>query len=163
MRQRDTMASKAPHGWGPQRANRGAALILSLFVVAILAVLGSVLLFIARTESTIAVNSRVTFQAFYAAEAGVETALNNIPETGAIAQTTLGNNAVFQTGPPPPAAAAPITALGPSANPPPGFNLANFSFNAYRIDATGTVLLPRSDSQLRTQITHGTPSGGTGY
>ncbi len=46
---------------------------------------------------------------------------------------------------------------------PGGFNLASFSFNMYQIDATGTVLVPQSDTRLRIGATLGTPLAGTSY
>jgi len=51
---------------------RGIALILSLLVMIVLAVLGLAFLTTARTEDTIAANYRNHTAAFYAAEAGVE-------------------------------------------------------------------------------------------
>lgn len=147
---------------GPLDDERGIVLIVSLLVLMVLSLLGSVFLLLSGTEVTISRNSQVATQGFYAAEAGIETALNNLPGTAAIPQTGLGASAVFQTGPPPPAA-APIKELGPSPNPPAGFNIASFSFNMYQIDVTGTVLVPLSNTQLRVGATLGTPLTGTSY
>ncbi len=163
MRQRNIKRSGAPHGWRPLREDRGIVLVLSLLVLMILSILGSAFLLLSGTEVTISRNSQVVTQTFYAAEAGIETALNNLPGTAAIPQTALGASAVFQTGPPPPQLPKKIKELGPSANPPGGFNLASFSFNMYQIDVTGTVLLPRSDAQLQLGATLGTPLAGSSY
>ncbi len=155
MRQRNIKRSGAPHGWRPLREDRGIVLVLSLMLLMVLSILGSAFLLLSGTEVTISRNSQVVTQAFYAAEAGIETALNNLPGTAAIFQTTLGTNVSFET----PA----VALLGPSPNPPVGFNLASFSFNMYQIDATGTVLVPRSNTQLRVGATLGTPLAGTSY
>lgn len=155
MRQRNIKRSGAPHGWRPLREDRGVVLVLSLLVLMVLSILGSAFLLLSGTEVTISRNSQVVTQAFYAAEAGIETALNNLPGTAAIPQTALGTNVSFET----PA----VAFLGPSPNPPAGFNLVSFSFNMYQIDATGTFLVPRSDTQLRVGATLGTPLAGTSY
>ncbi len=163
MGQRSVRLSGAPGRWGPLHDERGIVLIISLLVLMVLSILGSAFLLLSGTEVTISRNSQVVTQAFYAAEAGIETALNNLPGTAAIPQTALGASVVFQSGPPPPAAAEQIKELGPSPNPPGGFNMASFSFNMYQIDATGTVLVPRSDTQLQLGVTLGTPLAGSGY
>lgn len=167
MEQPSIRLSEAPGRWGPLHDERGIVLIISLLVLMVLSILGSVFLLLSGSEVTISRNSQVVTQAFYAAEAGIETALNNLPGTAAIAppdpRATLANNVVFQTGPPPPAAATPIKELGPSPNRPAGYNLASFSFNMYEIDVTGTVLVPLSNTQLRLGATLGTPLAGSSY
>lgn len=156
--------SEPAHGVPLLRNDRGIVLILTLMVIMVLSVLATAFLFLSGTEINISRNSQVVTQAFYAAEAGIDTAINQLPNTTAINQTPLGvNNAVFQTGPPPPAPPAPAVALGPNPSPPAGFNLANYSFNMYQIDVSGTVLVPRSDMQLRVGATVGTPMAGTSY
>ena len=163
MGQRSIRPGEAPGRWGPLHDERGIVLIISLLVVMVLSILGSAFLLLSGTEVMISRNSQVVTQAFYAAEAGIETALNNLPGTAAILQTAVGASAVFQTGPPPPAVATPSKELGPSPNPPGGFNLASFSFNMYQIDVTGTVLVPRANTQLRLGATLGTPLAGSSY
>ncbi len=167
-RNRGSAMSNAVSGWELLRADRGIVLALALLVMLVLSVLGSAFLFLSGTETMISRNSTVVTQAFYAAEAGVETALNQIPTTTAIASAVDPNgNVVFQTGQPPPAAATPITVLGASPSPPVGYNLASFSFNMYRIDVSGAVLwpsgLPRSIVALEVGTTLGAPLAATGY
>ncbi len=151
--------SEAVHGWELLRADRGIVLVLALLVMLILSALGSVFLFLSGNETLISRNSVIVTQAFYAAEAGIDTAINQLPNTDDIGLTTLGNNAQFQTGPPLPG----ILPMGPNPNPPAGFNLANFSFNMYRVDVTGTVTFPSSTVALRVGATIGTPMAGTSY
>ena len=163
-RKQNSTTSDPARGFELPRDDRGIVLILVLMVIMVLSVMATSFLFLSGTEVNISRNSQVVTQAFYAAEAGIDTAINQLPNTTAINQTALGvNNAVFQTGPPPPAAPAPVVELGPNPSPPEGFNLANFSFNMYQIDVSGTVLVPRSDMQLRVGATIGTPLAGTSY
>lgn len=154
----------AVRGRTERRDDRGIVLILALLVMLILSVLGTAFLALSSTETTISRNSRIVAQAFYAAEAGVDTVLNLLPLTNQINSTPVEPNTpnvVFQTGPP--GAPAPPVLLGPSPNVPAGFNLANFSFNMYQIDITGTVLLPRSDVHLQVGATMGSALSATSY
>ncbi len=157
--------SDAAQGLGLIRGDRGMVLVLALLVMLVLSALGSAFLLLSGNETLISRNSQVVTQAFFAAEAGIDTALTNLPNTAAIPQTLLGpnGNVMFQSGPPTPAAPAPGTVLGPNPSPPAGFNLANYSFNMFQIDVSGTVLFPRSDVQLRVGSTIGTPMAGTSY
>ncbi len=161
IRKQSSAKSEPAYGLELLRNDRGIVLILCLMVIMVLSVLATAFLFLSGTESAISRNSQVVTQAFYAAEAGIDTAINQLPNTDDIGLTTLGNNAQFQTGPPLPG----ILPMGPNPNPPAGFNLANFSFNMFQIDVSGTVLFPRSDVQLRVGSTIGesAPGGGTGY
>ena len=155
MRRKSTKVTETANLWRPLYEDRGVAIIVSLLVLVVLSLLGSVFLLVSRTESNIAANSRVATQAFYAAEAGIETALNQLPGTGAIAQTSLTNNIAFSV--------PPIVELGTSPNLPAGFNLANYSFNMYQITVSGTVVLPPSNMQLQLGATQGAPFARSGY
>ncbi len=164
--------SDPARGFELPRDDRGIVLILTLMVIMVLSVLATALIFLSGTEVNISRNSQVVTQSFYAAEAGIDTAINQLPNTNPIppipgdppvAVNPNNPGVVFQTGPPPPAAAAPVLALGPNPSPPAGFNLANYAFNMYQIDVSGTVLVPRSDMQLRVGATIGTPMAGTSY
>ena len=169
-RKQSSAMHEAAHGGGRCRDNRGIVLILSLLVMLVLSVLGTAFLLLSGTEMNISRNSQIVTQAFYAAEAGIDAAINLLPNTGQINPTTLvvANNAnvMFQTGPP--GAPAPILGLGPNPNPPAGFNLANFSFNMFQVDVSGMVVVPPANvqvavTQLQVGATVGTPLAGTSY
>jgi type II secretory pathway component PulK len=57
---------------------RGIALILTLFMVLILSVLGSSLVFVSRTETLSSLNYKTMSQARYGAESGVHRAANHL-------------------------------------------------------------------------------------
>jgi len=163
MQKQKSTRSDPARGFELPRDDRGIVLILVLMTIMVLSVMATAFLFLSGTEVNISRNSQVMTQAFYAAEAGLDTAINQLPNTGEIGPIQLGINAQFETGPPGPPPPPGILAMGPNPSPPGGFNLANFSFNMYQIDVSGTVLVPRSDMQLRVGATIGTPKAGTSY
>lgn len=171
-RKQSSAVSDAAQELGLVRNDRGIVLVLALLVMLVLSALGSAFLFLSGTETLISHNSQVVAQAFFAAEAGIETALNTLPNTAAIPQTPLdpNGNVAFQTGNPDTdgLGGAPATVLGASPTPPVGYNVANFSFNMFRVDVSGTVTFPGSGIrasivQLRMGATVGSPLAGTGY
>ncbi len=173
IRKQSSAKSEPAYGLELLRNDRGIVLILCLMVIMVLSVLATAFLFLSGTESAISRNSQVVTQAFYAAEAGIDTAINQlfntVPiNTAPINPTTLvvanNTNVVFQTEPP----GEDILYLG--QNPRPGFNLANYSFNMYRVGVSGRVIVPVNNmqfavTQLEVGATIGTPmgGGGTGY
>ncbi len=168
MRKQNSTTSDPVRGFELPRDDRGIVLILVLLVIMVLSVMATSFLFLSGTEVNISRNSQIVTQAFYAAEAGIDTAINQLPNIAPINPTTLmvanNTNVVFQTEPP----GVPISLLGPNPNPPAGFNLANYSFNMYRVDVSGTVIFPLNNIQLAvTQLevgaTIGTPNAGTSY
>ena len=57
---------------------RGIAMIVVLFMVLILSVLGSSLMFVSRTETMSSLNYKTMSQARYGAESGVHDAVNHL-------------------------------------------------------------------------------------
>ncbi len=113
---------------------RGAALVIALLAITILAFLGGILLLMSQRETSISRNMLDASAAFNAAEAGLETIFNQFPDF----------SAVNCTGFPPPSGCSGLTfysgagkTLGQTAGVPidtgkmgpqpcpPGFNLAN--------------------------------------
>ena len=170
IRKQSSATSEAAHGLELLRDDRGIVLILALLVMLVLSALGGAFLFLSGNETLISRNSQVVTQAFFAAEAGIDTALINLPNTAAIPETPLdpNNDVVFQTGPP--GGPGTIFELGTNPSPPAGFNLANYSFNMYRVGVSGIVRWPgpvpriiRSVAQLEVGSTIGSPQAGTSY
>ncbi|MGH7478985.1 MAG: PilX N-terminal domain-containing pilus assembly protein [Candidatus Methylomirabilales bacterium] len=65
----------------PMKEQRGVVLVVALLVLTVLSVLGLAFLTTARTEDTIAANYRNHTAAFYAAEAGVESGVQQLKTT----------------------------------------------------------------------------------
>ena len=60
---------------GEKRGQRGTALVLSLFLITVLTVLGTMVLNTSIVEIKMAQNQKISSQVFYAAEAGLERGL----------------------------------------------------------------------------------------
>ncbi len=60
---------------------RGAALIIALLILLVLTLMGLSLINTATFEAFVTGNERVRMEAFYAAEAGLQTAIANLPKT----------------------------------------------------------------------------------
>jgi hypothetical protein len=72
---------RAPAGRGEQRGGgreRGAALVVALFLITVLTVLGVLVLNTSIVETKMANNQKISSQAFYAAEAGLERVLAKV-------------------------------------------------------------------------------------
>ena len=59
-----------------QNNERGMAIVIALFLMAILTALGTSLMFLSQTETYASMNYRMMSQARYAAEAGIQKASN---------------------------------------------------------------------------------------
>lgn len=68
-------AIRKMHTDGPPRGQRGTALVLSLFLITVLTVLGTMVLNTSIVEIRMAQNQKISSQVFYAAEAGLERGL----------------------------------------------------------------------------------------
>ncbi len=104
------------------RSKRGAALIIAMLLLIILTVLGLAGVQTSTTEIEIAANERRAQCALYAADAGLQFALERVcgMNTDAIPLTGIGNNAFFRSD-------GPITLMG-SVRVPGGFNYKLYGF-----------------------------------
>jgi hypothetical protein len=136
---------------GPESRSgeRGATLILVLFVVLILSTLVMALLGIASSDNVVAHNDLWTEGAFYAAEAGLNTGIaqlsaNPTSSTAAIPSTTISGSYAFRSGTRSDTSAQPLVFI--SVQPRSGYSMGGGSaynpngylFYSYRINATGT-------------------------
>src|SRR5262245_28254677 len=66
-----------------RHAERGVALVLTLFLVSAASVIAAALMFLSQTETYASMNYRMMSQARYAAESGVQKAANYLFDIGA--------------------------------------------------------------------------------
>jgi len=120
-----------------------------LFAVVVLSILGAALLDMSQTESTHAYRDLWSEGAFWAADAGIQTgidqlSINTTTSTQAFGVTTLAVNYTFRSGPRGAAGPQPLqfvntrTEAGYSIGSGTGYNPSGYIFYAYQITATGT-------------------------
>ncbi len=126
----------------------GSALILTVMMLALLLMLSTTLLVTATVESSIASNDRWSEGAFYAAEAAIHAALDQLIANPAnpqpVAETDLGEHYVYRSGgredtePQPPESLGTISADGYSIGEGTVYNSGGFVFDIYQINGTGS-------------------------
>jgi hypothetical protein len=126
--------------------------MIALLVMVVLSLLGMALLTLSGTEHNIAYNADWSEGAFSAAEAGVQTGINQLSantatSTQAIAVTTIGTGAYtyqFRSGRKTDAGPQPLTFRGTRVEAGysiaigTGYNPSGYAFHSYQVNATGT-------------------------
>jgi Tfp pilus assembly protein PilX len=79
-------------------SEKGAALIISLLLLLVLTVLALSLINTSTFEIGISGNEKTRLEAFYAAEAGIQMALSQLPNMEAIPRTTIGSDSQYWSG-----------------------------------------------------------------
>jgi len=134
------------------RNQRGSVIMIALLVMIVLSLLGVALLTLSGTEDNIAYNALWSEGAFAAADAGVQTGLNQLSpnsatSTVAIPVTTIGTGTYtyqFRSGQRTDTSPQPLVfmgsrvATGYSLAIGTGYNPSGYAFYSYRIDATGS-------------------------
>lgn len=154
------------HGIAAERhGERGTAFVTALLLTALLLVLAMALLAIAGDETGISANEAWSEGAFYAAEACVQTAVDQIgPDATtslqAVPVTTISQGYTFRTGRR--SDTSPQAVRFVQAMPAPGFGLGGgtgynsvgFLYETYELDATG--LGPRNaQREIQVQVNYG--------
>jgi hypothetical protein len=113
----------------------GIAMVVALVILLVLTLIGFSSISTSTFESSITGNERVGTDAFYAAEAGAQVGMNQIPATTAIPVTTLGaDSSYWSGGPGDKAAPKPIYYLGLYKK---DATELNWGYRRYQVDATG--------------------------
>ena len=155
----------AAPGANGQRGERGVALVTALLLTVLLFVLAIGLLAISGDESGIAANETWSEGAFYAAEAGLQSAVDQIgPDPAlslqAVPLTTIAQGYTFRSGrrsdttPQPVRFVRSTPAAGFALGVGTGYNAAGFLYETYEVDATG--LGPRNaQREIEAQVLYG--------
>jgi hypothetical protein len=130
------------------RREDGIALIITMLLLMLLLALGTGLLATATVESAIATNERWSEGAFYAAEAAIQTQVDQLAQgdtDGVVDDTDLGQGFFCRSGgrddddPTPPEFIATIEAQGYSVAEGTGYGSGtHFVFDVYQVTGTGT-------------------------
>jgi len=139
--------------------NKGMALVIALLMLLVLTIIGINAITTTTFETSISGNERVATDAFYAAEAGIQVALNQIPDTTPIRPTRIGENSYFWSGSPnDKSSPKKINTLG--EYPMEGFE-SSWSFRRYQVNATGESF--GAMKEIEVQVAYGPFPGGSGY
>jgi hypothetical protein len=132
---------------------RGSALVVALLLMVLLFTLGAALFTMAETEGVIAANDVWAEGSFYAAEAAVQEAVDQITDDRAtlelvVDSSPIGGDYTYRSGgqddttPQPPQFVDIVQRAGFAIGGGTGYNPTSFNFAIYRINGTGTG--PRS-------------------
>ncbi len=136
-------------GFSSTGRERGAVLVMALFVIVVLSIAAIALSAIASTDTAISANEVRHEGAFYAAESGMSTGIEQLSEnitasTAAIPVTAIGTGYSFRSGRLTDTAPQPLIFLGEQHRN--GYNAAEgtiyspagFVFYQYQVNATGS-------------------------
>jgi Tfp pilus assembly protein PilX len=137
------------------RNEKGIVLIAALLLLLVLTLIGISSISSISTEHIISGNERLANSAFYAAEAGLEMGLNQLPAASTIPATDFDGGTSYR-------AAVSDKGLGRA----PGHD-QNWAFRRYQVNATGqagqTLLTAGASRQIELQTRLGPFPGGTDY
>ena len=80
------------------KSEKGTALIISLLLLLVLTILALSLINTSTFEIGISGNEKASMEAFYAAEAGIQMALSQLPNMEAIQETGIGSGSRYWSG-----------------------------------------------------------------
>jgi len=142
--------------WGDQK---GVALIVALIMLLVLTLIGTSSISSTFFESKISGNERVGTKAFYAANAGIQVGLNQLPDTKLIPVTTIGTDSSCWSGSlTDKSFPKELKNLGPTFKP--GYESV-WGFNRYQVNASGESF--KAMKEIEVQTRYGPFKGGTEY
>jgi Tfp pilus assembly protein PilX len=127
----------------------GFVMVMALLLLLVLTLLGIASIGTTNFETLISGNERLGHTAFYAAEAGVQVGLNQMPDTGPVAKAAIGTDAEY---------ACTVEHLGLARNL--DYD-QSWSFSRYRVDSTGVSA--GAAREVEVQASFGPFQCGTGY
>ena len=143
---------------------KGLALIIALLALLILTLIGISSISTTTFETSISGNERVGTDAFYAAEAGIQIGLNQLPDVKAVPVTPIGKDSSCRSGSLQDNGPKDLKSLGPY--PKPGFD-SSWGFKRYQVNATGSWSVDPSSfkamKEIEVQVRLGPFHADTGY
>jgi hypothetical protein len=142
------------------RSKRGFALIIALLVLLVLTLIGISAINTTTFETSISGNERVGTDAFYAAEAGIQIGLNQLPDTKPIPITAIGKDSSCRSGSLGDNSPKDLKSLGPYP-PPIGTDPSVWEFKRFQVNTVGHSF--KATKEIEVQVRFGPFPAGTQY
>jgi len=137
----------------------GVAIIIALLMLLVLTLIGISAISTTTFDTLISGNERVGTDAFYASEAGIQVAINQIPDTKPIPRTTLKEDSYYWSG-------GPADKKDPKSlqdlglHQQAGFD-SSWGFKRFQANATGESF--GASKEVEVQVSYGPFKAGTEY
>jgi len=142
------------------KEKRGVALIIALLMLLVLTLIGISSISTTTFETSISGNERVRADAFYAAEAGIQVAINQIPDnTNPIPKTTLKEDSYYWSGGTNDEG-SPKSLKNLGLHPKAGFD-SSWAFERFQLNTTGRF--SGTTKEIEVQVSYGPFRMGTEY
>jgi len=142
------------------KGHSGVVLIAALLMLLILTLIGVSSISTSTFEAKISGNERIGTDAFYVSEAGIQVAINQLPDnTNPIPRTPLKEDSYYWSGGPKDAG-SPKAIQGFGLYQKPGYDV-NFAFNRFQVNATGESF--GAMREIEVQVSIGPVSASTQY
>ncbi len=142
------------------RDEKGVALIIALLMLLVLTLIGISSISTTTFETSISGNERVRADAFYAAEAGNQVAINQIPDnTDPIIKTKLKEDSYYWSGGPNDEG-SPKSLKNLGLNPKAGFD-SSWAFERFQLNTTGKF--SGTTKEIEVQVSYGPFRASTEY
>lgn len=138
---------------------KGTALVIALLLLVLLTVIGISAIGMTVYETSLSGNERVAADAFYAAEAGVQIGLDQLPDKSPIAVAQVGEGSRCWSGSPKDKG-SPKSLTSHGAHQRSGYD-ASWEFKRYQVNATGESSAVMKEVEV--QASYGPFAAGTQY
>lgn len=141
------------------RGQKGAVLIIALLMLLVLTLIGIHSMNTMNFETTISGNERVRVDAFYAAEAGIQVGIHQLPVTTPVQKTKLKDGSYYWSGTAEDKGSPKnLKSLGLHRRA--GFD-SSWEFKRFQVNMTGESF--GSIKEMEVQVSHGPFRAGTEY
>jgi Tfp pilus assembly protein PilX len=142
------------------REEKGVALIIALLMLLVLTLIGISAISTTTFEASISGNERMRTDAFYAAEAGIQVAINQIPEnTNPIPKTKIKEDSYYWSGGAKDEG-SPKSLASLGLSPKAGFD-SSWAFKRFQLNTAGKFY--GATKELEVQVSYGPFRAGTEY